>query len=192
MNTTIVRAGSGSQLTAWPSAIQCPAFAPSFLCLHFGFRFRFGLRLRPVLPRMRSDSNTVNGGCGIALGTSVASSAAPLTTLTRLGLTNHRFEFPVGLLVHVHHAPISASDIRDSVLTHQFQGLPVLVIFAVAWFGHPVWNWIHWGMFLCPFCTLFLRVLENPSNRPVSISDIPLSPTKLEDVQLAHTCRIEV
>ena len=71
VNTTIVRAGSDSQLTAWPCTIQCATLAPSFLRLGLGLRFRLGLRLRPVLPRFGCDGDAIDGSGSIALGTSV-------------------------------------------------------------------------------------------------------------------------
>ena len=86
MDTTIVRAGSDSQLTAWPSAIQCATFAPSFLRLCIGLRFRFGLRLRSVLPRLRGYGHAINGSPGVAFGAGVRVSAASVAYLPLLGL----------------------------------------------------------------------------------------------------------
>ena len=81
MNTTIVRAGSDSQLTAWPSAIQCATFAPSFLRLRLGLRFRLGLGLRPVLPRLRSDGDAIDSRRGIASGAVVTVPTTPAAHL---------------------------------------------------------------------------------------------------------------
>ena len=80
MNTTIVRAGSGSQLTAWPSAIQCTPLTPTFLRLGLGLRLRLGLGLRPVLPRLRSDGDSIDGSRGIASGSVVT---VPTHQITR-------------------------------------------------------------------------------------------------------------
>ena len=86
MDTTIVRAGSYSQLTAWPSAIQCATLAPSFLRLRLRLRLRFGLRLRPVLPRLRGYGHAINGSPCVAFGAGVRVSAASTAYLPLLGL----------------------------------------------------------------------------------------------------------
>ena len=107
MNTTIVRAGSDSQLTAWPSAIQCATFAPSFLRLRLGLRFRFGLRLRPVLPRLRGYGYAINGSSGVAFGAGMRVPAAPVADLPflGLGLLDEPLQFLDCRGVHLDHAP---------------------------------------------------------------------------------------
>ena len=107
MNTTIVRAGSGSQLTAWPSAIQCTPLTPTFLRLGLGLRFRLGLGLRPVLPRLRGYGYAINGSSGVAFGAGVRVPAAPVADLPFLGLG--LLDVPLQFLdcrgVHLDHAP---------------------------------------------------------------------------------------
>ena len=84
------------------------------------FRLLPRLRLGPVLPRLRSDGDSIDGSRGIASGAVVSVSATSVTVLPLLGLRllDETLQFLDCLRVHLHHAPFSSSNILDSILSH--------------------------------------------------------------------------